>query len=211
MDNARAMLFFKSDVIPVEMRNTMIYEIQDAVTTLATMMLNNRLDEITASPDAPMAAAGSMYGNFYLSKTKDALTGVVIGKDGDILNGLKSVYREILRAKRGGFTISEYDRAREELLSRLEKQYNNREKTENNTYVQEYVRNFIDNEPAPGIEFEYQTAKMILPQLPVDAINQAFKELVTDSNRVVMVMMPEKEGFTFPETPAVRGMADCIP
>lgn len=204
MDNARAMFFFKSDVIPVEMRNTMIYEIQDAVTTLATMMLNNRLDEITASPDAPMAAAGSMYGNFYLSKTKDALTGVVIGKDGDILNGLKSVYREILRAKRGGFTISEYDRAREELLSRLEKQYNNREKTENNTYVQEYVRNFIDNEPAPGIEFEYQTAKMILPQLPVDAINQAFKELVTDSNRVVMVMMPEKEGFTVPTVDQVK-------
>lgn len=204
MNNARAMIFFKSDVIPVEMRNTMVYEIQDAVTTLATMMLNNRLDEITASPDAPMAAAGSMYGNFYISKTKDALTGVVIGKDGDILNGLKSVYREILRAKRGGFTISEYDRAREELLSRLEKQYNNREKTENNTYVQEYVRNFIDNEPATGIEVEYQTAKMILPQLPVDVINQAFKELVTDSNRVVMVMMPEKEGFTVPTVDQVK-------
>lgn len=204
MNNARAMIFFKSDVIPVEMRNSMVYEIQQAVTSLATMMLNNRLDEITASPDAPMAAAGSFYGNFYLSKTKDALTGVTIGKDGDILNGLKSVYREILRAKRGGFTVSEYDRAREELLSRLEKDYNNREKAENNTYVQEYVRNFIDNVPAPGIEFEYQTAKMILPQLPVDAINQAFKELVTDSNRIVMVMMPEKEGFVVPTVDQVK-------
>lgn len=204
MSNARASIFFKSDVIPVEMRNTMIYEIQDAVTTLATMMLNNRLDEITASPDAPMAAAGTFYGNFFLSKTKDALTGVAIGKDGDILNGLKSVYREILRAKRGGFTVSEYDRAREELLSRLEKDYNNREKAENNTYVQEYVRNFIDNVPAPGIEFEYQTAKKILPQLPVDAINQAFKELVTDSNRIVMVMMPEKEGFVVPTVDQVK-------
>lgn len=204
MDNARAMIFFKSDVIPVEMRNSMVYEIQQAVTSLATMMLNNRLDEITASPDAPMAAAGSFYGNFYLSKTKDALTGVVIGKDGDILNGLKSVYREILRAKRGGFTVSEYDRAREELLSRLEKQYNNREKTENNTYVQEYVRNFIDNEPATGIEFEYQTAKMILPQLPVDVINHAFNELVSDSNRIVMVMMPEKEGFAVPTVDQVK-------
>lgn len=204
MDNARAMIFFKSDVIPVEMRNSMVYEIQQAVTSLATMMLNSRLDEITASPDAPMAAAGSFYGNFYLSKTKDALTGVVIGKDGDILNGLKSVYREILRAKRGGFTVSEYDRAREELLSRLEKQYNNREKTENNTYVQEYVRNFIDNEPATGIEFEYQTAKMILPQLPVDVINQAFNELVSDSNRIVMVMMPEKEGFAVPTVDQVK-------
>ena len=204
MDNARAMIFFKSDVIPVEMRNSMVYEIQQAVTSLATMMLNNRLDEITASPDAPMAAAGSFYGNFYLSKTKDALTGVVIGKDGEILNGLKSVYREILRAKRGGFTVSEYDRAREELLSRLEKQYNNREKTENNTYVQEYVRNFIDNEPATGIEFEYQTAKMILPQLPVDVINQAFNELVSDSNRIVMVMMPEKEGFAVPTVDQVK-------
>ena len=204
MDNARAMIFFKSDVIPVEMRNSMVYEIQQAVTSLATMMLNNRLDEITASPDAPMAAAGSFYGNFYLSKTKDALTGVVIGKDGDILNGLKSVYREILRAKRGGFTVSEYDRAREELLSRLEKQYNNREKTENNTYVQEYVRNFIDNEPATGIEFEYQTAKMILPQLPVDVINQAFNEQFSDSNRIVMVMMPEKEGFAVPTVDQVK-------
>lgn len=210
MPNSRASIYFKNDVLPREYRNTMAYWMQDYVCDMISAMLNNRLDEISSTPDSPFAGAGAFYGNYFLSDTKDALTLVAIGKGDDILPSMASVYRELLRAERGGFTISEYDRARSEYLSRLEKAYNNREKAENESYVNSYVRSFIDGTPATGIEMKYQTLSMLLPQLPVDIINQTLKELVKDDNRVVTVMLPEKYGIKVPTEDAIRQMMAAV-
>lgn len=196
--NARATMYFKNDVLPRELRNTQVYLMTDYVTDMITSMLNSRLDELGASADSPYAAAGSVYGNFFAANTKDALTIVALGKDGNITPALAAVYRELLRAIRGGFTVSEYDRAREEYLSALEKAYNNREKTENETYVNTYVRSFIDGTPMMDIATEYEVMKQIAQQIPVEMINMAAKELISDNNRVVSIMLPEKEGMTLP-------------
>ncbi len=196
--NARATMYFKNDVLPRELRNTQVYLMTDYVTDMITSMLNSRLDELGASADPPYAAAGSVYGNFFAANTKDALTIVALGKDGNITPALAAVYRELLRAIRGGFTVSEYDRAREEYLSALEKAYNNREKTENETYVNTYVRSFIDGTPMMDIATEYEVMKQIAQQIPVEMINMAAKELISDNNRVVSIMLPEKEGMTLP-------------
>ena len=196
--NARATMYFKNDVLPRELRNTQVYLMTDYVTDMITSMLNSRLDELGSSADSPYAAAGSVYGNFFAANTKDALTIVALGKDGNITPALASVYRELLRAIRGGFTVSEYDRAREEYLSGLEKAYNNREKTENETYVNTYVRSFIDGTPMMDIATEYELMKQIAQQIPVEMINMAAKELISDNNRVVSIMLPEKEGITLP-------------
>lgn len=204
MQNSRVSLYFKTDAMPKEYRNTMAYWLQDYVCDMITSMLSNRLDEISATPESPFAASGTFYGNYLFANTKEALTMVAIGKGDDILPSLASIYRELLRAQRGGFTISEYDRARSEYLSRLETAYNNREKAENESYVNSYVRNFIDGTPATGIELKYQILSMMLPQLPVDIVNQTLKELITENNRVVTIMLPEKEGVIVPTEEAVR-------
>lgn len=196
--NARATIYFKNDVLPRELRNTQVYLMTDYVADMISSMLNSRLDELGSSADSPYAAAGSYYGNFFAANTKDALTIVALGKDGDITPALAAVYRELLRAIRGGFTASEYDRAREEYLSALEKAYNNREKTENETLVNKYVRSFIDGTPMMDIATEYDAMKQIAQQIPVEMINMAAKELISDNNRVVSIMLPEKEGMTLP-------------
>jgi zinc protease len=204
MSNSRVSIYFKNEVLPREMRNTMAYWLTDYICDIATMMLNNRLDEISSTPDSPFAGAGSYYGNYFLSCTEDALAVVGIGKGGDIRPTFAAIYRELLRAVRGGFTISEYDRARSEYLSRLEKAYNNREKAETESYVNTYVRSFIDGTPATGIEMKYQMLNMILPQLPVDMVNQTLAQMVSENNRVVSVMLPEKEGVKVPTEAEMR-------
>ena len=210
MDNSRVTIYFKNDTIPMAMRNTMVYWLQDYVTDMISSMLNARLSEISSQPDSPFAAAGTYYGNYFLASTEDALAVIAIGKGNDILPAYASIYREVLRALRGGFTISEYDRAREEYLSQLEKAYNNREKTETANYVNTLVRHFIDGTPATGIEMEYQTLKAILPQLPVDLINQTMQQMITDDNRVVTVMVPEKEGMKVPTEAEMKAVAASV-
>ena len=104
--------------------------------------------------------------------------------------------RELKRVKEFGFTATEYERAKSEYLSRLEKTYNNREKHPNDAYCQQYVKNFIENEPIPSIEDEYQIMNALSANIPVEIINQIAGQLIADNdtNFVVLAAVQEKEG-----------------
>ena len=85
----------------------------------------------------------------FMAKTKDAFYLLALPKDTAALEALATVYREGLRAVRSGFTATEYDRARSEFLSQLEKRYTNRATQTNTSLVNSYVANFTDGEPIP--------------------------------------------------------------
>lgn len=191
-------MFFKTEAFPNEMKGDAQYLIQKYVMDLIELMLDNRFNDMMTDPDAPFAQAGCYYGNFFLAKTADAFTLVGVSKDDNIQTTLEAIYRELLRAKDGGFTEGEYQRARDEYMSRIEKAYNGRNDRESGPYVQEYVRHFIDNEPIPSIEDKYQLMQMIAPMIPLQAINQVLPELITNDNRVVLALLPEKEGVAEP-------------
>lgn len=190
---------FLSDVMPREMKNTPIYYFQDFVEDVIAHMLNNRLDEISSKPDSPFAGAGVSFGGSLLSdKVKDATTAFVAAKGNDIVEPMQAVYRELLRAQRGGFTVSEYERAKNEYLSRAEKAYNNRTTRENGAYVNDYVNNFIDGEPIPSIENEWALIQQIAMAVPLEAINQTMAQAITPDNRRIMVLAPESENIPLP-------------
>ncbi|MCM1451193.1 MAG: insulinase family protein [Clostridium sp.] len=191
-------LMFKTDAFPNEMKGNSMYVLTDYLIHMVEVMLDQRLTDLGKTPDAPFAQAGADYGNFFLAKTKDAFNVVVIPKGNESLQAFEAVYRELLRAQRHGFTITEYDRARSEYLSGLEKWYNGREKRQNEAYVQEYVDNFLDNEPIPSAEDKFQLMNMLVPNIPVDAINQILPELITNDNRVFLGLFPQKEGIDVP-------------
>ncbi len=118
----------------------------------------------------------------------------------------------MLRAQRGGFTPGEYDRARAEFLSRLEKKHNNRNNTENDTYSHEIVRSFIDGTPLAGIDADYQVYTQIANMIPVEAINQLLPQLITADNRVFAAMLPDNDTFKVPtdeEVAAVIAKVDA--
>ena len=112
---------------------------------------------------------------------------------------VKSLYREMLRIVRNGFTASEYERARADYMSSLESAYNQREKKDSREYCSELVRHFIDNEPIPGIENEFALMSQLAPNIPVELINQLVaEEFDIENNLVVVNMLPEKEGLVYP-------------
>ena len=128
----------------------------------------------------------------------------MVCKEDSIDNGIATLLREIERARQFGFTETEYNRARAEYLRQLESAYNERDKQKNNKYVDEYVRHFLDNEPIPGIENEYTFINQIAPNIPVAAINQLMKGLITDNNQVVALFAPEKEGLKLPSEATIN-------
>lgn len=194
-----AMMMFKYDqMVPREIRNTQAYYAVNFITDMIQSMLNSRLSDIANKPDAPFAMASVELDKFFLASTKDALSLQVVAKGNDLNEALQAAYREILRALRGGFTVGEYERACAELRSRYQRLYDQRNNTENTSFCREYVRAYVDNEPIPGIAVDKQIYDMLSSQLPVQAVNQMLPELISDNNRVVLMLLPDNANFTVP-------------
>lgn len=203
-------IMFKLDpMLPREFRNTQAFYPVNYMRSIVASMLQTRFSELAKSPDADITQPRVSIGRFFIAATKEALAVEATAKNDDILPGVSEVYREILRAVRGGFTVGEYERARAEFLSNIERQYENRNNTESAAYGQEYVRSFIDNDPIPGIAAEYEIYKQIAPMISVEVINQLLPQIVNDDNRIFLAVLPENGKIIIPtEDQIAKAMSD---
>ena len=190
----RVDLSFKMDKLPLELRNTGLYFQQDIVENLIATMINNRLKEFSEKPECNYAYAGVRFGDFWVSKTKAAFDIIVIGKT-EITKAFSDAMSIVARACKTGFTDSELERARDEMLAGYENFYNERNNSNSGMFGELLYRHFIDNTPYPGAEAEYEMAKQILPMIPVQGINEAVKGLLTSENQVIVVSQPRKDGM----------------
>ncbi|KAA6340531.1 Protease 3 [termite gut metagenome] len=204
--NIQVCVYNKHEATPDSEKGNLDYLIELCVKQMICEMLNTRLSELRQLPRPPFINAYVYDGNFYVSKTKDAFTGIAVCKEGEIEDGITALLREIERARRFGFTESEYARTRAEYLRHLESAYNERDKRKNDSYVNEYVRLFLDNEPAPGIENEYAIFNQIAPNIPVQNLNGFLAQLITDTNQVITLSLPDKEGLTYPDKETIRNI-----
>ncbi len=195
---AYAILFFKYDATPRDFKNKVPYMMVRFIRNAVSGMFAERLHELAQKPDCPFSQASIDFGEYLVAKSKESVNASIVMKEGQYLQSIAAIYRELLRAKRGGFTEAEFERYKQEYLSRVDASYEARNKVQNTSYVNQYVRHFLDNEPAPGIEWIHQNMKQIVPMLPLDAVNQAFPNLISDKNRAIALFMPEKEGLQYP-------------
>ena len=207
--NPTIMVFFKTDAFPNEMKNNMTYLLTQSMINLGTSMLNSRFGELRQSANPPFIYAAAGYEDFFLAKTKEAFTIQATSKGDGVRETLQAILTEVQRMKKFGFTASEYERARADFMQMIESAYNEREKTENVSYVAEYQANFLDNEPIPGIEYEYQLMSQLAPNIPVDAINQLVMSdegLISKNNRVIFIAIPESSKESCPTKEEVIAM-----
>ena len=192
-------IMMKHEATKPEEKSTMAYLIQDYATTVISQMMNQRLTEMTQEESCPFFQAMAFDGTYMLSRTKDCFELTGVPKEGKDMETLQVLYREARRVREFGFTATEYERARADYLSGLEKRYTNRDKRKNAEFGNAYRDHYLTNEPIPPLDMLYQTMQQIAPNIPVQAINQMLPELisVTDSNLVVLLMAQEKEGKTY--------------
>ena len=176
---------------------------------LYSSMLNSRLQEIQQQADPPFIYAASYYGGLG-ARTKEAYQSIAVVGETGVEKGFRTIVEENERVKRHGFTQSELERAKQELLTQYEKAYNERDKTESKVYADEYIRHFLDEEPIPGIEEEYKYATTFVPEMELEEIDQLADEWITEDNRVVLITAPEKEGVELPSEERVKKILDEV-
>ena len=204
-------IMFKHEATPREAKGDMTYLLENFATGMMSIMLNNRLSEAALEPDCPFLSAGASDGPYLLSKNAEAFTLSVSPKEGQTEAAVQAVVTEAVRAAQHGFTETEYERAKENLMSILESSYNERDKIPNTSFAAQYCNNFLNNEPMLSIEQSYPLMQAFVPQIPVELINMVIPELIntTGKNLVVMNFNQEKDGAVYPTPEGLKAAIDA--
>ncbi|MFN3315282.1 MAG: insulinase family protein, partial [Raineya sp.] len=167
-------------------------------------MLRERFDEIRLSANPPFSSAYAYYGDFV--RGVDAFMLGANTSETGIELALRTLLTEAKRLEKHGFVQQELDLYKKKYLANLEKQYNERDKTESGEIIWDYVAYFLEGKPAPGIEYDYDFAKKYLDKIKLEELNQIIKTLITKENFVVSVQMPEKAGVKVPNEKEIRAI-----
>lgn len=196
------LMCFKSEPLPREMRETMMSEMVNIMTSSISSMVNDRLAEAAQEADCPFAQASLSYGTFIMSRSMDCFELDVIPKEGKDVEAAQAAYRIMLRAFKAGFTDSEFQRAKDDIIAQVEAQAQNKDKIHNDRIGPKLYRHYLDGDAVPSPETELQLDQMICGQLQVAMINQMTAEITeemsTGKNTVVLSFNREADGVTIP-------------
>lgn len=175
------------------------------VEDLYATMLSERLNELRQKAQPPFIYAATRYGGTW-ARTKDAYQSFALVGETGVEEGLRAVLSENERVRRHGFTASELARAKTRLLTRLEKSFKEKDKTESERYVNGYVNHFLEEQPIAGIEYQFEFANKYLQGIGLEEVNNLAREWITDESRVVVIAAPEKEGVQLPSEEQLRAV-----
>jgi zinc protease len=179
------------------------------LSSLFNTMFSGRISEILQKENPPFLSAYAGYGGF--TKYQDAFFTSVNPLISNPIRSFKAALTEIERVKRYGFTTTELERARKQLLLSYERSFIEKDKQFSSSFTGSYASNFTSGSPAPGPVYIYELSKTYLPTVTVEQINNLVKQWTKAEDQVITVTGPEKEGVKIPSEQELKSsMADVI-
>jgi zinc protease len=184
------------------------YRKETLIKNMFTSMLNQRMSELSQSTNPPFVGAGTFFGSE--ARGYEGFINVAIAGKKGIDTALNALITEVERVKKFGFTQSELDRAKKSQLASIERSYNNRDKTPSDQIIEEYIRHFLEQEPAPGIETEYKYAQELLPGIQLQEVNAIANELKQNEKVFASIQGPDKSETPIPTNTALLAAIENI-
>lgn len=189
-------LFWKSEPLPAAMCNTPTGMLVEACKDIISYAMNERLEAITAAPDAPFAGAGFAF--MSMAECQECTYYMANSLEGQALRATEALLTEAERMKRYGFSDDEYARAKASILTAAENAVNKADTRKNTEFVYPCINHFFQNKPLLAPQDRLDILKQLLPMLNTMALNQIAAQTITDENLVVFYNAPEKEGLEHP-------------
>ncbi|WP_179018674.1 M16 family metallopeptidase [Winogradskyella forsetii] len=164
------------------------------VENLFAQMINNRLDEIRNGENPPFVYGYTYYGGTY-ARSKNAFQSFAMTSPEGQLNGLKTLLVENERVRQHGFFEGEFERAKKDIVARMEKAHKDKDKMESERIVGSYVNNFLEQNPIPSMDWRFDFMNSQLPTITLDEVNALISSYIKEDNRVIIMTGPEKEGL----------------
>ncbi len=160
-----------------------------------SVMQNERIELIAKSPDAPYLGGWMGIGGVGVIPTLKTTSYSAQSDTKMIDEALQSIVTEMERTRRHGFTQSEFNRAKINILRSAERDYLNRNDRTNGSYVDEYISNYKSGTAIPSAEERWKITSQIIEEMTLEQINDIVPTLFKENNNVVMVVAPTpKEG-----------------
>lgn len=185
-------LFYKHDRMPDSIYASVQGIKKDYLQTIASTLLNERLDLLLYEAEPPFVFAESSDGDYMGTKTKAAWSIAAIAEEGKIESTLEGLVREVERVKRYGFSQAEYERVKINVLKYYESLYLERDSEESATYASTYVSHFTTGGYLPDITTEYEWVKRIGEETTLEEVNRHAREILSNKNVIIAVTGPDK-------------------
>ena len=162
-------------------------------------ILSNRLDELTRRENPPFIRAAADRSLFPMPRTKDEATLQALVANDGVARGLEALVTELHRVERFGFTATELDRAKQEMMSNYERVVTESPDRESASRADEYTRNFLQGEALPTIWHELAFHRRFVPEITLTEMNALTGDWFPEQNRLVIVAAPEAAGLVLPD------------
>jgi zinc protease len=179
---------------------------QRLVEDIYNAAFNRRLSELTQRPNAAWVGAASGIDAYTRASAAYGLR--FAAEDGKIEPALEAIVVEARRVDAHGFLASEIARVKTDLLRSYERSYAERDKSESGGFAEAYVGHFLDEAPIPGIGFYFEHAPAAIASITLDEVNAVGRRWISDSNRVIMASLTEREGVTQPTRASLLAALD---
>lgn len=165
---------------------------------LFSQMLGDRLDELTQTAAPPFLRAAAGRGLFGAPRSRDeAVLQALVANDG-VARGLDALITELQRVVRFGFTVAEFDRAKQANMAGSERVAAESPDRESDSRADEYTRNFLQDEALPTIWQELAFHRRFLPAFTLAEMNALAADWFPEHNRLIVVSAPQVTGRTLP-------------
>ncbi|MBE6176028.1 MAG: insulinase family protein [Rikenellaceae bacterium] len=207
LTQSSVMMFARRDAMPKEFKNTLIGISYNYIYSFVMQMMSARFDEIAQAANAPFLGGGMSEGSIGICPTLESTMFSVTAHEGRTDEAFRAMYTEMERMRRHGFTVGEFERAKQEILRWAERQYTNRNDVKNAEYAQRCLDHYAEGTPMLDAETEWQLDQALINSLTVDQINQAYSQLVApNENLVILVRSPKKDGVVVPTEEQIKAI-----
>ena len=160
-------------------------------------MLSARLSEAQQRPTTKFLNAFASIRN--LAGDRDAFSLTVSAKNNELEVGFDEALTIVEQARRFGFTPSELERAKANLMQRYESNYAERNSKKHTDYNRFAYRNFQDNATIMSEEQSLNLAKKFNPDIQVEELNDIIKKMIVfGPNTVIYAAGPDKADVSMP-------------
>lgn len=176
---------------PAAQKNTHAYLKDNIIISFYNSMVRTRIGEIMQQANPPFLGGSIGFGG--LVRGYNVYSVSTTAKPNQEELALETILTENERIKRYGFTNSELERMKTNMLVGLESAYKEKDKTDNESFIGDMQNHFLEQEPMVDFEYYYQFAKQIIPTITVEEVNAKAKEWNTGKNQVITITGPSED------------------
>lgn len=156
--------------------------------------------ETTRRPDPAYVSVKAGVGT--LIDDVNAMSLSVVAKKGRLQAAFEEADKMLEQIRRYGFTASELDRAKTKYLRLVDQELQEKDKKRSVAYVKEYQDLFLNDNAAPGIDWEVAYIHRHMGEITLADLQQLMASY-TDRDEDILVMAPESERTALPDSATV--------